>query len=29
MKIIAALFVGWVAGAATLIGILLKGETYK
>ena len=29
MKLLAALFVGWVAGAATLIGILLKGETYK
>lgn len=26
MKYVAALFVGWVAGGATLIAVLMKGE---
>lgn len=29
MKYLAALFIGWVAGGATLIAVLLRGEKYK
>lgn len=29
MKILVALFIGWVAGGATLIAVLLHGEKYE
>lgn len=29
VKYLLALFIGWVAGGATLIAILLRGEKYK
>ena len=29
MKYLGLLFIGWVAGGATLIAVLLRGEKYK
>ncbi len=29
MKYVLAAFIGWVAGGATLIAVLLRGEKYK